>query len=164
MCQSGTVTAILGASGGGKTSLLNVLSRKISPTGTGMSQVSGEIQANGNSFSNEDFNKFSAYVMQDDILVETFTVRECVKFAADMKLGGTEQEKEEKVEEMLGIMGLSRCANALIGGKLNKGISGGERKRANIACELITNPAVLFLDEPTSGLDSFTAFTCISTL
>ncbi|KAL4475161.1 hypothetical protein ABPG74_001857 [Tetrahymena malaccensis] len=161
-CQSGTVTAILGASGGGKTSLLNVLSGKI--VNGGKVTLKGQIMANGHVFSNEQFNRFSAYVMQDDILVSSLTVRECIQFAADLKLSGTNEYKQQKVNEMISLLKLTKCQNALIGSKLIKGVSGGERKRANIGCELITDPSVIFLDEPTSGLDSFTAYIVISIL
>lgn len=74
--EPGTVTAILGASGGGKTSLLNVLSGKIKKGGN--VKISGEIKANGKTFSNDIFNRFSAYVMQNDILLETLTAKECL--------------------------------------------------------------------------------------
>lgn len=87
VCKSGTVTAILGPSGGGKTSLLNVLSGKIQPNKH--ISLSGEIMANGRTFSNEEFSKFSGYVMQNDILLENLTVKECLTFAADLKLSGS---------------------------------------------------------------------------
>ncbi|EAR87056.1 ABC transporter family protein (macronuclear) [Tetrahymena thermophila SB210] len=160
--KQGTVTAILGASGGGKTSLLNVLSQKIRPK-SGV-KVEGDIKANGKTFNNETFNQFSAYVMQNDILLETLTAKECIKFAADFKLEGTEEYKQQKVDQMIKLLKLGKCQNSLIGGQFLKGISGGERKRVNIGCELITEPSVLFLDEPTSGLDSFTAYIVISAL
>lgn len=71
------MTAILGASGGGKTSLLNVLSGKINSS-TNHVKLSGEIKANGKILTNDEFNKFSGYVMQNDILIESLTVRECI--------------------------------------------------------------------------------------
>ena len=68
------------------------------------------------------------------------------------------QEKAGRVHELLHELGLEKCENTKIGypGRMN-GISGGEMKRLAIACELITDPPVLFCDEPTSGLDSFMA-------
>ena len=94
--KSGTATAILGASGGGKTSLLNVLSGKIQNAGN--VKLSGEIKANGKTFSNDKFNRFSAYVMQNDILLESLTARECIQFAADFKLSGTPEFKAAMVD------------------------------------------------------------------
>ncbi|EAR86639.2 ABC-2 family transporter protein (macronuclear) [Tetrahymena thermophila SB210] len=160
--KSGEITAILGPSGGGKTSLLNILSGKI-VNGKNIS-LTGQIMANGQTFSNQDFTKFSGYVMQNDILLDFFTVREAIQFAADLKVNGTAEKKKQRVNEIIKILKLERCQNTLIGGEHVKGISGGERKRVNIACELISDPQVLFLDEPTSGLDSFTSFLVIKLL
>ncbi|KAL4474929.1 hypothetical protein ABPG74_001625 [Tetrahymena malaccensis] len=160
--KSGEVTAILGPSGGGKTSLLNILSGKI-VNGQNI-QLTGQIMANGQTFSNQDFTKFSGYVMQNDILLDFFTVREAIQFAADLKVNGTAEKKKQRVNEIIKTLKLERCQNTLIGGENVKGISGGERKRVNIACELISDPQVLFLDEPTSGLDSFTSYLVVKLL
>jgi len=73
-------------------------------------------------------------------------------------------EKESIVDSTITELGLSKSANTQIGDSLKRGISGGERKRLNIACEVVPNPNILFLDEPTSGLDSFTAFSLMETL
>lgn len=89
--RSGEVTAILGPSGGGKTSMLNILSGKI-VDGKNIS-LTGTIMANGKTFHNDDFTKFSGYVMQNDILLDFFTVREAITFAANLKVNGTEEEK-----------------------------------------------------------------------
>ncbi|KAL4474928.1 hypothetical protein ABPG74_001624 [Tetrahymena malaccensis] len=162
VCKSGTVTAILGPSGGGKTSLLNVLSRKIKANK--QVELSGDVMANGQTFSNQQFAQFSGYVMQNDILFETLTVKECLHFAADLKLEGDQHSKNHRVKEMIHQLKLEKCQNTQIGGHFVRGISGGERKRVNIGQELITNPSVIFLDEPTSGLDSFTAYIVCSIL
>jgi len=105
--KSGTMTAILGASGGGKTSLLNVLSGKIKHERN--VKLTGEIKANGKTFSNEEFNKFSAYVMQNDVLLETLTAKECLQFAADFKLSGTEEHKRTRVNEVIHALKLTKC-------------------------------------------------------
>jgi ABC-type multidrug transport system ATPase subunit len=100
--------------------------------------------------------------MQDDILFATFTPREAFKFSADLRLKGLSNEKKnQKVEQVITDLGLSRCCDSPIGGELFKGISGGERKRTSIGVELITNPSIIFLDEPTTGLDSETALNCM---
>lgn len=104
-----------------------------------------------------NFSSYSAYVQQDDILFQTMTVRECLTFAARLKLVGTEEEKLARVNVMIAMLKLTKCQNTRIGGPLVKGVSGGERKRTSIGVELITDPNLVFLDEPTTGLDSFTA-------
>jgi ABC-type multidrug transport system ATPase subunit len=92
------------------------------------------------------------------------TVRECLEFAAKLKLRGTYDDKMGRVEEIISELRLNKCQNTKIGGPLVKGVSGGERKRTSIGVELITDPNLVFLDEPTTGLDSFTATSVIETL
>lgn len=111
-----------------------------------------------------NFSAYSAYVQQDDILFQTMTVRECLTFAARLKLNYNDKPeneaealKKERVEHMIKMLKLTKCQNTRIGGPLVKGVSGGERKRTSIGVELITDPNLVFLDEPTTGLDSFTA-------
>ena len=141
--------------GAGKTTLLNYLSgREISQNLV----KKGKILVNGVDRDKiKGFAAFSAYVQQDDILFQTMTVRECLEFAAKLKLKGTMQEKMGRVEETIKELRLNKCQNTKIGGPLVKGVSGGERKRTSIGVELITDPNLIFLDEPTTGLDSFTA-------
>lgn len=67
------------------------------------------------------------------------------------------EDKEALVTDIIEELGLGKVRNTMIGDEKQRGVSGGERKRANIAAQLISDPAVLFLDEPTSGLDSFQA-------
>ncbi|KAL4512260.1 hypothetical protein ABPG72_005262 [Tetrahymena utriculariae] len=163
LMKSGEITAILGPSGGGKTSLLNILAAKVK-TKIGRCSIQGEIRANGFNYDNQDFNSFSSYVMQNDILLGFLTVKEAIQFAANLKMGGTLLEKDLKVQEVISALKLQNCQDTLIGNEIVKGVSGGERKRVNIACELINDPQVLFLDEPTSGLDSFTAYIVLKLL
>lgn len=103
------------------------------------------------------FATFTGYVQQDDILFQTMTVRECLEFAAKLKLKMSYEEKIKTVDNLIQDLGIEKCQNTKIGGPLIKGVSGGERKRTSIGVELITDPMLLFLDEPTTGLDSFTA-------
>ena len=151
----GQFLAIIGASGAGKTTLLNFLSgREISQN----LEKDGEILANGQGFRQiRNFSSLSAYVQQDDILFQTMTVRECLEFAAKLKLPGTLPKKIARVRQLISDLKLTKCADTRIGGPLVKGVSGGERKRTSIGVELITDPSLIFLDEPTTGLDSFTA-------
>lgn len=105
------------------------------------------------------FKSHVAYVMQDDRLMATETPRECIRFSAYLRRGGTKEERAHLVETMLQTLGLNRCADTIVGSALLKGISGGEKKRVSVGIELITDPKLLFLDEPLSGLDSYAAFT-----
>lgn len=92
------------------------------------------------------------------------TVRECLEFAARLKLPGTDEVKLARVQAVIDTLKLNKCQNTRIGGPLVKGVSGGERKRTSIGVELITDPNLIFLDEPTTGLDSFTATSVMETL
>ena len=91
-------------------------------------------------------------------------MRECLEFAAKLKLPGTLESKMKRVDQIINEIRLNKCQNTKIGGPLLKGVSGGERKRTSIGVELITDPSLIFLDEPTTGLDSFTATSVMETL
>ena len=153
--KPGEFLAIIGASGAGKTTLLNFLSgREISKNLV----KTGEILINGqNKDPIRNFSALAAYVQQDDILFQTMTVRECLEFAAKLKLPGSFAQKIGRVNKLIADLKLTKCSGTRIGGPLVKGVSGGERKRCSIGVELITDPSLIFLDEPTTGLDSFTA-------
>ena len=92
------------------------------------------------------------------------TVRECLEFAAKLKLPGEYGQKIARVNDLIATLKLNKCQNTRIGGPLVKGVSGGERKRTSIGVELITDPNLIFLDEPTTGLDSFTATSVMESL
>ena len=156
--RPGRLLAIMGPSGGGKTSLLNAISNRLRLAG-------GEVLLNQQKLPYY-FNKVSSYVMQDDILFDTLTPREMLMFAAKLRLPPdlTSQERTDRVNALLARLSLKHCADTRVGKPLVRGLSGGERKRAAIAYEMITNPGLLFLDEPTSGLDSFTALSLIEML
>lgn len=75
-----------------------------------------------------------------------------------------QQQKLAKVETALQSLGLERCRNTLVGGYFLRGVSGGEKKRTCIACEILMDPSILLLDEPTSGLDSSTSLKLLQVL
>lgn len=163
MFSPNTFTAIVGPSGCGKTTLLNLLSGRL------LSQnliLDGQIMVNNKACN--DINMYGekiGYVMQQDILLATFTPRECFTFIANMRLTNiTRAEKKAKVDEMIEVLGLKKCADTYIGNELIRGVSGGEKKRTSIGVELLINPSILFLDEPTTGLDSTTALHVIQFL
>ena len=164
---SGSITggfwAIMGASGGGKTTLLSTLSLRLD---TAVMEIEGEFRLNGATYSKHILKSMSAYVMQDDLLHAELTVFETMCYAADLRLpkGYSKDQRLERVDEVLNLMGISYCKGVIIGDTRRKGISGGERKRVCVAIELLTKPKLVFLDEPTSGLDSTTALAVCETL
>ncbi|GMI21589.1 hypothetical protein TrCOL_g7401 [Triparma columacea] len=161
---SASLTAILGTSGSGKSSLLNILAGRMSSTSTVL--VEGAVSVDGQLIDPVDYRKNIAYVMQDDCLLKTATPREALTFSATLRLGVKKNKEQisEIVNAMLAALGLEQCADTFIGDQLSKGISGGERKRTAIGVELVTSPSLVFLDEPTSGLDAYAAYKCIELL
>lgn len=154
--------AIMGPSGSGKTSLLNILAGRVEKS---RAYLTGEILVNGQK-RGSSFKRISAYVMQDDVLFSMLTVWETLITAAELRLPSQipQQRKIELVNSIIQELGLSKARDTPIGSALVRGISGGERKRTNIAVEMLSNPSIIFLDEPTSGLDSFQALNVMSTL
>lgn len=93
------------------------------------------------------------YVVQDDICMGNLTVEENILFSANLRLPPqtTVVERRKRVAEVIQQLGLSACANTRMGTELERGVSGGERKRTCIAMELVLSPKILILDEPTTG-------------
>ncbi|XP_074518242.1 broad substrate specificity ATP-binding cassette transporter ABCG2 [Halichoeres trimaculatus] len=147
------LNAIMGATGSGKSSFLDVLAARKDPAG-----LAGEVLIDG-APQPPNFKCLSGYVVQDDVVMGTLTVRENFSFSAALRLPESisQEEKEKKVNRLIQELGLSRVADSRVGTQLIRGVSGGERKRTNIGMELIIDPSVLFLDEPTTGLDASTA-------
>ncbi len=148
--NEGKLVGIMGASGAGKTTLLNALmgSFKISK---------GFVKINGIDV-HKDKDKLRGvigYVPQDDLLMEDLSVFQNLYYCAKLCFNNlSEKEIEDLVDKTLLSLGLIEIKNLKVGTPLNKTISGGQRKRLNIALELIREPSVIFLDEPTSGLSS----------
>lgn len=146
----------MGSSGAGKTSLLNILADRVYTGGT--VKLSGNVLFNDQIPVNKEmFSRYGGYVQQDDVLFSHFTVREALTFAARLKLKIPDAEQDALVEKIIFDLGLTMQANSQIGDVRRKVLSGGERKRASIGVELVSDPSIILLDEPTSGLDSFKA-------
>ena len=148
--SEGTLMGIMGSSGSGKTTLLNCLSGILKP-GTGSVFINGI-----NIHSDHDLIKgVIGFVPQDDLLIEDLTVFQNLYFAASLCFKDLDnKELTNLVDRSLQSLGLFEKRDLKVGSPLNKVISGGQRKRLNIALELIREPSILFLDEPTSGLSS----------
>jgi ABC-type multidrug transport system ATPase subunit len=160
--ESGNLVGILGGSGVGKTTLLNVLSGITAPQ-------SGEVLINGyNLYSEEGRDHLEGvigFVPQDDLLIEELTVWQNLYYSSKMCLDNLSgSELNELVNRTLSELDLEEIKNLKVGNSLNKVISGGQRKRLNIALELIREPTILFVDEPTSGLSSVDSETVMNLL
>lgn len=159
--KSGQLMAIMGASGAGKSTFLDILAKK-----TKRGVVTGEILVNGRKMTREKFRRIVGFVDQDDTLMPTLTVYETVLYSALLRLPRSmslEAKKIRTLETMqeLGILGIK---DSRIGETGKRSISGGEKRRVSIACELVTSPSIIFLDEPTSGLDAFNAINVVECL
>ena len=140
--------AIMGGSGTGKSTLLSILNGSLIPQ-------EGSITINGHDISEPEAKQLIGFVPQDDLLIEELTVYQNLWFTAKLCFDGmTDEEIDRRVLKTLKDLGLDAAKDLKVGSPINKYISGGQRKRLNIALELIREPAVLFLDESTSGLSS----------
>jgi len=148
--ESGQMIGIVGASGSGKSTLLNLLIGKYP-------LHSGKITINGYDLYEFQDRLISliGYVPQDDLLIEELTVYQNIYYSAKFCFGDkSEEEIQRLIESILKKLDLYEIRNLKVGSKLSKLISGGQRKRLNIALELIREPSILLVDEPTSGLSS----------
>ena len=159
--QKGTMTALLGGSGAGKTSLLNALCGRAY-----YGEVQGDVYINGKKAEVEDFTDSIGFVPQDDIVFAELTVRENLVYSGRFRLprGTPLSTIEDLADSVLVNLGLSRKADSIVGDVTRRGVSGGEKKRVNIGLELMAKPSALFLDEPTSGLDASSALLVMMSL
>ncbi|KAI3404568.2 ADP1 [Candida oxycetoniae] len=146
--------AIMGGSGAGKTTLLDILAGKNKD-----GKIAGSIYVNGNVVDPKYYKEIVGFVDQEDHLIPTLTVYETVLNSALLRLprSMTFEQKQTRVVEVLNELRILGIKDRVIGSNFKRGISGGEKRRVSIACELVTSPSILFLDEPTSGLDSYNA-------
>ncbi|XP_070772426.1 ATP-binding cassette sub-family G member 8 [Enoplosus armatus] len=160
--RSGQMLAVIGSSGCGKTSLLDIITCR----DEGGTMTSGQVLINGKPNTPQLVKKSIAHVRQDDRLLPHLTVRETLIFVAKLRLPThfTQAQRDQRVDDVIAELRLRQCAQTRVGNDYVRGVSGGERRRVSIAVQLLWNPGILILDEPTSGLDSFTAHNLVITL
>ena len=143
--KPGELIAIIGGSGAGKSTILNCMCGYLQPT-------QGEVYINGvNLYQNFDsLKKLVGYVPQSDIVYDNLTLHDMLLYTAKLRLpkDTTPSEREATIVRAIDMVELPEKRDSLI-----KSLSGGQRKRASIAVELLSDPNLLFLDEPASGLD-----------
>ena len=146
--ESGQLVAIMGGSGVGKSTLLGVMNGNILPD-------EGSITVNGYPLDAPEARQLIGFVPQDDLLIEELTVYQNLWFTARLCFARlSDTDIKERVDNVLKELDLEGIKDLEVGSPIRKTISGGQRKRLNIALELIREPAILYLDEPTSGLSS----------
>lgn len=156
--KPGTLTALMGVTGAGKTSLLDVLANRVT-----MGVITGEMLVDGR-MRDDSFQRKTGYVQQQDLHLETSTVREALVFSALLRQPASTSRKEKLayVEEVIKMLNMEEYAEAIVG-ILGEGLNVEQRKRLTIGVEIAAKPdLLLFFDEPTSGLDSQTAWSICS--
>ncbi|KAK6054969.1 ABC transporter, ATP-binding protein [Cooperia oncophora] len=157
------VLAIMGGSGAGKTTLMNIFAFQSSKE----VESKGAVLVNGRPMTKLEMRRMSAYVQQIDLFCGTLTVKEQLTYSALLRMGSqfTYEQKMKKVQEVIKDMNLTDCQDTLIGiPNRSKGISVGEKKRLAFGSEILTDPTILFCDEPTTGLDGFMAHQVVQAL
>ncbi|TAM65032.1 ATP-binding cassette domain-containing protein [Mycobacterium sp.] len=143
--RPGTLTALIGGSGAGKTTLSRLIAGYATPT-------SGSVTFEGHDIHTEyaPLRTRIGMVPQDDVVHRQLTVSQALGYAAELRLppDTSKADRAQVVAQVLDELGLTEHANT----RVDK-LSGGQRKRASVALELLTGPSLLILDEPTSGLD-----------
>ncbi|OQO05241.1 hypothetical protein B0A48_09008 [Cryoendolithus antarcticus] len=158
--KPGTLTALMGVSGAGKTTLLDVLATRVT-----MGVVSGEMLVDGRQ-RDESFQRKTGYVQQQDLHLQTTTVREALIFSAVLRQPADVSRKDKLayVEEVIKLLDMEEYADAVVGVP-GEGLNVEQRKRLTIGVELAAKPELLlFLDEPSSGLDSQTSYAILDLL
>jgi len=154
----GEMVAVMGPSGAGKTSVLTTLAGYTPPT-------EGHVYMDGYSLYHhyDVFRSAVGYVPQEDVMHRTLSVREVLYYHARLEFSAevSDQEIEERISTVLTQLDLSHVAKTIVGDENVRGLSGGQRKRLNVAMEMMSEPSLLILDEPTSGLDARSAMELI---
>ncbi|GLJ44148.1 hypothetical protein SUGI_0920890 [Cryptomeria japonica] len=149
--RPGILTALVGVSGAGKTTFMDVLAGR--KTG---GYIEGSINISGHPKNQETFARISGYCEQNDIHSPHVTVYESLLYSAWLRLPSEVSSDTRKmfVDEVMELVELTSLRGALVGLPGVNGLSTEQRKRLTIAVELVANPSIIFMDEPTSGLDA----------
>jgi len=160
-CVAGTVTAVMGPSGAGKTTFINTLAGKAT-----YGQTTGTVLINGVVQNIKRFSNVIGFVPQEDIMHRELTVKEILTAYAMLRqpAGTKPEEVMNVVRDVIQVLQLHHVRHSVVGDEATRGISGGQRKRVNVGMEMVADPSVLFLDEPTSGLDSTTSYDLVTAL
>lgn len=146
----GEVLFIMGGSGAGKSMLLDALADRLSMP------VRGQVHLFGLPKASERFRGMARYVQQDDVMYASLTTKETLEYAASFA-GVPSTKLREVVDKALQVLGLETAANIRVGGRFFRGLSGGQRRRLSVGCQLVSKPTLLLCDEVMSGLDSTAA-------
>lgn len=150
--KAGELLAIMGPSGAGKSTLLDLMAFRKQPADGATATL------NGHRLDAASMHKVSCFVEQEDSLLGVLTVRESITYALRLHLPLLPRKQvHDRVERVISALGLQSCAEQRIGTPIQRGISGGQKRRVTAACAMVTFPRILFLDEITSGLDSTSA-------
>ncbi|ORY27081.1 ABC transporter [Naematelia encephala] len=158
-CKAGTLTALMGASGAGKTTLMDVLAARKTD-----GVISGEVLTNGKPLP-VSFQRTTGYCEQVDVHLPQATVREALEFSALLRQPRSVPDKEKLayVDVIVDLLELHDIEDAMIGNP-GAGLGVEQRKRLTIGVELVSKPSLLFLDEPTSGLDGQSSYLIVTFL
>ncbi|MDA9173030.1 ATP-binding cassette domain-containing protein [bacterium] len=162
---SGTVTAIMGPSGAGKTTFLEILGQRVHIKKSKVMAISGDVGLDKERMTCSLFRERCAFVPQHDLLWATLTPREHFVYSLSFRRSAGKQGTDDGlINRLLAQLGLSKCADTVAGGQFLKGCSGGQQRRTSIGIEIISQPELLLLDEPTSGLDAHSALSITTVL
>jgi ABC-type multidrug transport system ATPase subunit len=159
--RAGTTCAVIGAPDAGISTFFDVLCQREKG-----GHVTGDIVVNGLP-RDHSFNRMVSYAMKDDVHIPLLTVRETLTFSAKLRAppaDNNDQSIKLRVDLNIKLLGLRGCANTIIGNGELRGISGGERRRVTVGCEMVAGTPVVVMDLPTNGLDSATAFDIMNSL
>ncbi|EGG18886.1 ABC transporter G family protein [Cavenderia fasciculata] len=159
--KPGSMVLILGSPGCGKTSIMKALACQ-----THDERLSGKLLFNGKEPNPDTHHRDCIYVVQEDHHMAPFTVKETFKFSADMQMpeGTTEEQKNQRVETIMKMLGLESQADTIVGNEFLRGISGGQKKRVTIGVEFVKDANLILLDECSTGLDSTTTLDLITNI